>query len=55
MIAGEIVALFDQGAFDVATLLRRFKSVVAQVPTGQQIIPLVFEKDTETGPAASRI
>jgi F-type H+-transporting ATPase subunit gamma len=54
MIAGKIVALFDQGAFDVATLFfSRFKSVVAQVPTGQQIIPPVFEKDTETGPAAS--
>ncbi|MGB8036775.1 MAG: F0F1 ATP synthase subunit gamma, partial [Pseudolabrys sp.] len=54
MIAGKIVALFDQGAFDVATLFfSRFKSVIAQVPTGQQIIPPVFEKDTETGPAAS--
>ena len=54
MIAGKIVALFDQGAFDVATLFfSRFKSVVAQVPTAQQIIPPVFEKDTETGPAAS--
>ena len=54
MIAGKIVALFDQGAFDVATLFfSRFKSVVAQVPTGQQIIPPVFERDTETGPAAS--
>src|SRR6476661_8479266 len=51
MIAGKIVALFDQGAFDVATLFfSRFKSVVAQVPTAQQIIPPVFEKDTETGP-----
>ena len=54
MIAGKIVALFDEGAFDVATLFfSRFKSVVAQVPTGQQIIPPVFERDTETGPAAS--
>ena len=55
MIAGKIVALFDQGAFDVATLFfSRFKSVMAQVPTAQQIIPPVFEKDTETtGPAAS--
>jgi F-type H+-transporting ATPase subunit gamma len=54
MIAGKIVALFDQGAFDVATLFfSRFKSVIAQVPTAQQIIPPVFEKDTETGPAAS--
>jgi F-type H+-transporting ATPase subunit gamma len=55
MIAGKIVALFEQGAFDVATLFfSRFKSVMAQVPTRQQIIPPVFETDTEaTGPAAS--
>ena len=51
MIAGKIVALFDQGAFDVATLFfSRFKSVIAQVPTAQQIIPPVFEKDTRDGP-----
>src|ERR1041385_1169187 len=48
MIAGKIVALFDQGQFDVATLFfSRFKSVIAQIPTAQQIIPPVFEK-TET-------
>src|SRR5215475_204546 len=46
MIAKKIIALFDQGAFDVATLFfSRFKSVMAQIPTAQQIIPPVFEKD----------
>ncbi len=45
MIAKKIVALFDDGHFDVATLFfSRFKSVIAQVPTAQQIIPPVFEK-----------
>ena len=45
MIAKKIVALFEQGAFDVGTLFfSRFKSVIAQVPTAQQIIPPVFEK-----------
>src|SRR6185312_15255834 len=40
MIAKKIVALFEQGAFDVATLFfSRFKSVIAQIPTAQQIIP----------------
>ena len=44
MIAKKIIALFDQGAFDVATLFfSRFKSVIAQIPTAQQIIPPVFE------------
>ena len=44
MIARKIVELFEQGAFDVATLFfSRFKSVIAQVPTAQQIIPPVFE------------
>jgi F-type H+-transporting ATPase subunit gamma len=46
MIAKKIIALFDQGAFDVATLFfSRFKSVMAQIPTAQQIISPVFERD----------
>ena len=46
MIAKKILALFDQGEFDVATLFfSRFKSVIAQIPTAQQIIPPVFEQD----------
>ena len=44
MIAKKIVALFDEGEFDVCTLFfSRFKSVIAQIPTAQQIIPPVFE------------
>jgi F-type H+-transporting ATPase subunit gamma len=54
MIAKKVVALFDQGAFDVATLFfSRFKSVIAQIPTAQQIIPPLFEQAAETGPAAA--
>jgi F-type H+-transporting ATPase subunit gamma len=53
MISGKIVALFDEGAFDVCTLFfSRFKSVIAQIPTAQQIIPPVFEADKEAGAAA---
>ena len=53
MIARKIVELFEQGAFDVATLFfSRFRSVIAQVPTAQQIIPPVFE-NAETGPSVS--
>jgi F-type H+-transporting ATPase subunit gamma len=45
MIARKIVALFDQGQFDICTLFfSRFKSVIAQVPSAQQIIPPVFEE-----------
>jgi F-type H+-transporting ATPase subunit gamma len=53
MIAKTIVALFEQGNFDVATLFfSRFKSVIAQIPTAQQIIPPVFENG-DTGPSTS--
>ncbi len=51
MIARKIVALFDEGAFDVATLFfSRFNSVIAQIPTAQQIIPPVFEAAKEARP-----
>jgi F-type H+-transporting ATPase subunit gamma len=53
MIAKKIIALFNEGAFEVATLFfSRFKSVIAQIPTGQQIIPPVFENG-EAEPSAS--
>jgi F-type H+-transporting ATPase subunit gamma len=39
-IAKKILDLFEQGQFDVATLFySRFRSVVSQIPTAQQIIP----------------
>ena len=54
MIANKVVGLFEQGAFDVCTLFfSRFKSVIAQIPTAQQIIPPVFEKASENGVAAA--
>ena len=40
-IAKKVIARFDAGEFDVCTLFySRFKSVIAQLPTAQQIIPL---------------
>jgi len=40
MIARKVMTLFNQGAFDVATLFySEFKSVISQVPTAQQLIP----------------
>ena len=45
MIAQKVIALFDKFEFDVCTLFySRFRSVIAQIPTAQQIIPLTFDK-----------
>src|SRR5262245_4353564 len=54
-VAQKIVSLYAEGAFDVATLFfSRFKTVIAQIPTAQQIIPPVFEGGkTGNEPAAS--
>src|ERR1700693_957150 len=47
-IAPKILALLDAGEFDVCTLFfSRFKSVIAQVPTAQQIIPAVVPEQSE--------
>jgi F-type H+-transporting ATPase subunit gamma len=44
MIAGKIIALFDKFQFEVCTLFySRFRSVIAQIPTAQQIVPPVFD------------
>jgi F-type H+-transporting ATPase subunit gamma len=44
MIAEKIIALFDKLQFEVCTLFySRFRSVIAQIPTAQQIIPPVFD------------
>jgi F-type H+-transporting ATPase subunit gamma len=43
-IARDVLARFDAGEFDVATIFfNRFQSVISQIPTAQQIIPAVFE------------
>jgi F-type H+-transporting ATPase subunit gamma len=54
-IAQKVIARFEAGEFDVCTLFySRFKSVISQVPTAQQIIPLVVkEKPANAGPATS--
>jgi F-type H+-transporting ATPase subunit gamma len=49
-IGRKIVSLYDAGEFDVCTLFfSRFKSVIAQIPTAQQLIPAVFEKKQSSG------
>ena len=43
-IADTILRLYAEGGFDVCTLFfSRFKSVIAQIPTAQQVIPPVFD------------
>ncbi|MDW3225002.1 MAG: F0F1 ATP synthase subunit gamma [Paracoccaceae bacterium] len=46
-IAKDVLARFDGGEFDVATLFyAKFVNVVTQIPTAQQIIPATFEEST---------
>ncbi|QBF30887.1 F0F1 ATP synthase subunit gamma [Thalassococcus sp. S3] len=44
-IAKDVLARFDAGEFDVATIFfSKFENVVSQIPTAQQIIPASFEE-----------
>ncbi|WP_415233653.1 F0F1 ATP synthase subunit gamma [Pseudorhodobacter sp.] len=44
MISKDILARFDAGEFDVATIFfNRFQSVISQVPTAQQVIPAKYD------------
>jgi F-type H+-transporting ATPase subunit gamma len=53
-IAKKVLARFEAGEFDVCTLFySRFKSVIAQIPTAQQIIPLVVEESAGNGASTS--
>ncbi|MBV9459921.1 MAG: F0F1 ATP synthase subunit gamma [Bradyrhizobium sp.] len=53
-IAQKVIARFEAGEFDVCTLFySRFRSVISQVPTAQQIIPLEVEKTDNNTQAAS--
>jgi len=48
-IARDIVARFDAGEFDVATIyFNRFQSVISQIPTAQQLIPADTGADEDT-------
>ncbi|MCF3595636.1 F0F1 ATP synthase subunit gamma [Rhodobacteraceae bacterium LMO-12] len=49
-IANDLLARFDVGEFDVATIFfSRFESVISQVPTAQQIIPTPIPEDAGAG------
>ena len=45
-IAADVVARFNAGEFDVATIFfNKFQSVISQIPTAQQLIPAAFEAE----------
>jgi F-type H+-transporting ATPase subunit gamma len=49
-----VLARFEAGEFDVCTLFySRFRSVIAQIPTAQQIIPLDVEESDNKAQAAT--
>ena len=51
-IAKMVIARFDGGEYDVCTLFfSQFKSVIAQIPTAQQIIPLEVTEAAGNGTA----
>jgi F-type H+-transporting ATPase subunit gamma len=55
MVANKIMELFEAGEFDVATIFfSRFRSVIQQIPTAQQVIPAeIPEAAAPTGASAS--
>ena len=45
-VGEKVLSLFEEGGFDVATLFfSRFKSVISQIPTAQQVIPASIPED----------
>ncbi|MEF3367017.1 F0F1 ATP synthase subunit gamma [Methylocystis sp. 9N] len=50
-IGKKIIRLFEEGAFDVATLFfSRFKSVISQIPTALQVIPAQIPSNENAPP-----
>lgn len=53
-VGEKILAMYAAGEFDVATLFfSRFRSVISQIPTAQQLIPAKFEAPAEGAPTAT--
>src|ERR1700761_2328436 len=53
-IAEKVIARFEAGEFDVCTLFySRFRSVISQVPTAQQVIPLDVKVSENKAQAAT--
>src|SRR3712207_6642124 len=55
-IAQNVLSRFEAGEFDVATLFySRFRSVIAQIPTAQRLIPADIQTGGTTGSAADAV
>jgi F-type H+-transporting ATPase subunit gamma len=53
-VSDKVLTLYAEGAFDVATLFfSRFKSVISQIPTAQQIVPATIPE--EAAPVADNL
>ena len=51
-IADKVIGLFDNAEFDVCTLFySRFRSVISQIPTAQQLIPPELGEKNEKAPS----
>ena len=51
-IAAKVIEMFEAGEFDVCTLFyARFKSVISQIPTAQQLIPPELGARSEDAPS----
>ncbi len=47
-VGKRLIEMFDEGAFDVCTVFySEFKSVISQIPTAQQIIPVEMKEQVE--------
>ena len=56
MIAKKVLELFEAGEFDIATLFySRFKSVISQIPTAQQVIPAEIPAQSEEATDADAV
>jgi F-type H+-transporting ATPase subunit gamma len=55
-IGRKVIALFENGEFDVATLFySEFKSVISQIPTALQLIPASVPSEAATDTGASAV
>ena len=51
-IAAKVIEMFETGQFDVCTLFySRFRSVISQIPTAQQLIPPDLGETNELAPS----
>jgi F-type H+-transporting ATPase subunit gamma len=55
-IARKVIDLFDEGGFDICTLFySEFKSVISQIPTAHQMIPVLTDQEEPEGASSEAI